>query len=68
MDRGHSRYTLQYKKYLEENNKSPNTIRSYITAVKSFYDSYDIRPPKVKIPKGDIGLEKTLERFQQKKN
>jgi len=35
--------------------------------VKSFYDSYDIRPPKVKIPRGDISLEKNYGRIPTKK-
>ncbi len=46
-----------WKAQLEEDGKSPHTIRSYITAVTTFYDYYDVTPPKIKNKQGDIGLE-----------
>lgn len=46
-----------WKANLEAQGKSPHTIRSYINAVISFYDYYDITPPKIKNKQGDLGLE-----------
>lgn len=55
--RNYSFYTLKFKKYLIDNNKSPHTIRVYINSVKSFYHAFNIREPDVKVGKGDLVLE-----------
>jgi len=55
-----------WKSQLEEDGKSPHTIRSYINAVTTFYDYYDITPPKIKNKQGDIGLEQNQGRLLKK--
>ncbi|HEX3013424.1 MAG TPA: site-specific integrase, partial [Methanobacterium sp.] len=50
-------YILGYRKMLEESGKAPKTINLYISAVRSFYDTFDIILPKIKLKKGDICLE-----------
>lgn len=50
-------YMLGYRKMLEESGKAPKTINLYISAVRSFYDTFDIILPKIKLKKGDICLE-----------
>lgn len=57
MERGYSTYVLEFKEHLDHK-YADNTVRNYINAVKSFYESYDIQQPKVKVPQGDICLEK----------
>lgn len=39
----------------------------YLTAIKSFYKSYNITPPDITLGKGDITLEKNYGRLMKKK-
>jgi integrase len=56
--RKYSNYIIEFKKYLAENNKSEQTIRLYLTGVKSFYQANDIRPPEITMRKGEMVMEK----------
>ena len=47
--RGYSKYTVDFKRHLIDNNKSDQTIRSYLNSIKSFYKANDIRPPEVTV-------------------
>lgn len=40
--RNYSFYAIKFKKHLTTQNKSPQTIRIYLTTVKSFYSSYEL--------------------------
>lgn len=40
------RYLIDFRKYLENKNLAPLTIRSHIAAIKSFYNNFDIEIPK----------------------
>jgi len=55
-----------WKANLEQEEKSPHTIRSYLNAIISFYDYYDIIPPKIKNKQGDIALEQNQGRLLKK--
>jgi integrase len=60
-ERSIKRYLVEFRKHLQqERNLSPNTVRLYLAAVRSFYDSYDIDYPKKMTPKrsGYVVLEK----------
>lgn len=50
-------YMLGYRKMLEESGKAPKTINLYLSSVRSFYDTFDIILPKIKLKRGDICLE-----------
>lgn len=65
--RNYSFYIIKLKKHLTEQKKSPQTIRIYLKAVKSFYNAYSIKEPDVTLSKGDIGLEQNYGRLLQKK-
>ncbi|MDI6644322.1 MAG: tyrosine-type recombinase/integrase [Methanobacteriaceae archaeon] len=56
-DRRINFYFLKFKKQLMDDNKAESTVNLYIYAVKSFYDAMDIQLPKIKMSRGDIGLE-----------
>lgn len=64
--RKYSHYVIKFKKNLINTNKSEHTIRIYLNAVKSFYQSNDIRPPEITMSKGDITLEKNYGRLLTK--
>lgn len=51
-------YLPKFKKYLEDTNKSPQTIKVYLSAVKSFYKTYQIEIPEISNKVNDICLEK----------
>ncbi|MBI5458944.1 tyrosine-type recombinase/integrase [Methanobacterium sp.] len=51
-------YLLKYKKHLIESGKSKKTVKLYFSTVRSFYMSFDITLPDIKLDSGDIGLEK----------
>lgn len=51
-------YLLKYKKHLIDTGKSKKTIKLYFSAIRSFYLSFDITLPSIKLDSGDIGLEK----------
>jgi len=51
-------YLLKYKKHLIDTGKSKKTVKLYFSAVRSFYMSFDITLPDIKLDSGDIGLEK----------
>ncbi|BDZ68554.1 site-specific integrase [Methanobacterium ferruginis] len=53
----------EFKSALEYMQKSPSTIKSYTNAIRSFYDYYDVTPPKIKFKNGSIGLEKNYGRL-----
>ncbi|WP_321422806.1 site-specific integrase [uncultured Methanobacterium sp.] len=55
-----------WKANLEQEGKSPHTIRSYLNAIISFYNYYDIIPPKIKNKQGDIALEQNQGRLLKK--
>lgn len=44
---------LKYRTYLFSSNKSPNTIKTYFTKVKTFYQHYEIEIPKLPDAKYD---------------
>ena len=56
--RKYSNYVIEFKKYLTKNNKSEQTIRLYLTGVKSFYQANDIRTPEITMRKGEMVMEK----------
>jgi integrase len=64
--RKYSLYVIKFKKDLINTNKSEHTIRIYLNAIKSFYQSHDIRPPEITMSKGDITLEKNYGRLLTK--
>lgn len=49
--REYSFYAIKFKKELAEMGKSPQTIRLYLSAIKSFYNAYGIKQPDVKLGK-----------------
>ncbi|ADZ10379.1 integrase family protein [Methanobacterium lacus] len=51
-------YLPKYKKHLEEAGNSPQTIKVYLSAVKSFYKTNQIEIPEVSNKVTDICLEK----------
>ena len=51
-------YLPKFKKYLEDTNKSPQTIKVYLSAVKSFYKTYQIEIPDISNKVNDVCLEK----------
>jgi integrase len=59
-ERGYSHDILKYQKHLKKEGKAKGTIRTYIGALQSFYDTHYIRPPKIKFKNGDVGLEKNF--------
>jgi integrase len=64
--RKYSLYVIKFKKGLTSTDKSEHTIRIYLSAVKSFYQANDIRPPEITMSKGDITLEKNYGRLLTK--
>lgn len=58
--------SLKFKKDLIESGKSSQTIRLYLSAIKSFYTAYGIKQPDFRISKGDVGLEKNYGRLMKK--
>lgn len=66
--RNYQGYILQFKEHLKQQGRSKNTINLYIAAILSFYDCYDIRPPKINFAKGDISLEKNYGHLITKKD
>ena len=65
--RNYSSYVVKFKKYLTEKGNSEQTIRLYLTAVKSFYQANDIRPPEITIRKGDMVMEQNYGHLLTKK-
>lgn len=61
-----TKYLLKFKKYLEESDLAPSTSNLYFYAVRSFYDSFDITMIKIKLPRGDICLEKNKGKLLKK--
>ncbi len=61
-------YFLKFKKYLENSKKAPQTIKVYISAVKSFYQTFDIEIPNVPTKVNDICLEKNDGRLLTRKD
>ena len=53
-------YLLKYKNSLEKSDIAPSTTNLYFFAIKSFYISFDITLPDIKLNSGDIGLEKNM--------
>ena len=53
-------YLLEYKDYLKKSGKAPTTTKLYFSAIKSFYKSFAITLPEIKMDSGDIGLEKNI--------
>lgn len=62
LDRKVSLHLLRYKKKLQEEGKAPGTVNLYFSAIKSFYKSFQITLPEIKLDSGDIGLEKNIGR------
>ena len=52
-DRKIKKRLLNYRTYLFNSNKSPNTIKTYFTKVKTFYQHYEIEIPKLPDAKYD---------------
>ena len=48
---------LKYRTYLLSSNKSPNTIKTYFTKIKTFYQHYEIEIPKLPDAKYDKEYE-----------
>lgn len=59
-ERGYIHDILGYQKYLKSQGKAKGTIKDYVNAIRSFYDTHYIRIPKIKFKGGDIGLEKNF--------
>lgn len=59
-EREYSHDILRYQKHLKKDGKSKGTIRAYVSAVQSFYDTHYIRTPRIKFKNGDVGLEKNF--------
>lgn len=55
-----NKYLLKYKRYLEDSEVAPSTTNLYFSAIKSFYKSFDITIPVIKLSSGDIGLDKNI--------
>ncbi len=62
MDRKVTSNLLKYKKKLQNDNKAPGTVNIFFYAIKSFYKSFNIVLPEIKLDKGDIGLRKNIGR------
>jgi len=65
--RKYSSYVVKFKKHLTEKGNSEQTIRLYLTAVKSFYQANDIRPPEITVHKGDMTMEQNYGHLLTKK-
>ena len=52
-DRNIKKRLLKYRTYLFNSNKSPNTIKTYFTRVKTFYAHFEIEIPKLPDAKYD---------------
>lgn len=61
-------YIPRFKKTLEDKKKSPQTIKVYVSAVKSFYKYYKIAIPDVSTKVSDICLEKNEGRLLTKED
>lgn len=59
---------LKFKKYLEKSDLAPSTTNLYFYAIKSFYKSFDIMMIEIKLPRGDICLEKNKGKLLTKKD
>lgn len=60
-ERSIKRHLVSFRVSLQESGTAPNTIRSYLAAVRSFYENYDIDIPKKisnRRQSGQIILEK----------
>lgn len=62
-----NRYVIGFKNYLEEKNLAPGTVNNKMAAVISFYQSFDIQIPTIKMPVGDICLEKNYHQPPKKR-
>lgn len=55
-------YLLGFKSNLEEKGYAPGTLNNKMAAIVSLYQAFDIQIPKIKLPKGDICLDKNYKR------
>lgn len=55
-------YLLKYKQKLQEDGKAPGTVNLYFSAIRSFYQAYDITIPQIKMDHGDLGLDQNIGR------
>lgn len=51
-------YLPKFKKHLEDSKLAPQTIKVYLSAIKSFYKAYQIEIPEISTKVSDICLEK----------
>lgn len=68
MDRKITLNLLRFKKYLIECGKAPGTINQQYSAVVSFYKSFQITLPTIRMDRGDIGLEKNMGKRMDRKD
>lgn len=59
-EREYTHDILRYQKHLKGEGKSEGTIRAYVSAVQSFYDTHYMRTPRIKFKNGDVGLERNF--------
>ncbi len=62
------RYHQMYIKYLKDKGIAPSTINLYHSAIRSFYESFDVSLPKVKRNRGDITLEENRSKGMSREN
>lgn len=62
-----NRYLLGFKSNLEEKGYAPGTLNNKMAAIISFYQAFDIQIPDIRLPKGDICLDKNFKRPPTKK-
>lgn len=63
-----SRITAFKVQLEEEEHKSLSTVKNYISAIRTFYDFYDVTPPKIKFPKGMSCLDKNYGRLLKRED
>lgn len=51
-------YLVKFKKTLKQENKAPQTIKVYVSGVKSFYKYNNIQIPDINVKVGELSLEK----------
>lgn len=59
-------HVLSFKKELKDKGIARSTTNLYISAVRSFYDAFDIIFPKVRMEKGDLTIEENYGKLLKK--
>lgn len=57
-----NKYLIDYKVYLENKGYAPGTLNNKMASIVSFYQTYNIKLPEIKLSEGDICLEKNYKK------